>query len=129
MRAIVIEDSRAARAILGQMLREGGFEVVEAADGRAALERLRAEAAAAGAGGGVSLALVDWNMPGMSGIDFVRAVRSDPALAGLRLLMVTAQTERESVAEALDAGADEYLMKPFRRDMLESKLALMGVLA
>jgi two-component system chemotaxis response regulator CheY len=75
----------------------------------------------------VALALVDWNMPGMNGLEFVRAVRAEPAWASLRVMMVTAQTGETELAQALDGGADEYLMKPFTADSLLDKLALMGM--
>src|SRR5438552_5990570 len=108
------------RAILGQMLRQLGFEVSEAGNGREGLERLRQL-------GPPDLALVDWNMPVMSGYEFVRAVRADPALAAVRLMMVTTETELAQVATALEAGADEYVMKPFNRDVIVEKLGLLGL--
>ncbi len=120
MRALVIDDSRATRSILGRMLRDLGFEVAEAGDGREALEKLRAASPP-------DLALVDWNMPVMNGYEFVRAVRADPAFAGVRLLMVTTETELSQVAAALEAGADEYVMKPFTRDVIVGKLDLLGI--
>ena len=75
----------------------------------------------------MKLALVDWNMPEMSGIELVEAVRSDPAFSSLRIVMVTTETELSQVMRALDAGADEYLMKPFTRDDVVGKLELLGL--
>ncbi|WP_052668793.1 response regulator [Nitriliruptor alkaliphilus] len=120
MRAMIVDDSRATRAILGRILQELGFEVVEAADGRQALERL-ADASP------VTLALVDWNMPVMNGLEFVKAVRQDPTNDGLRLLMVTTESDIDHMVSALEAGADEYAMKPFTAAVIREKLDLLGV--
>ena len=119
MRALVIDDSRAMRTILGGILREIGFEVIEAADGEEALVAVRTTS-------DLSLALVDWNMPVMTGLDFVNAVRADARGADLRLMMVTTETEIGRMSLALEAGADEYIMKPFTKDMLLEKLKMIG---
>lgn len=119
-RALVVDDSRAMRTILGGILGELGFEVANAADGAQALAELHDS-------GPFELALVDWNMPQMSGLELVEEVRSEPAFADLRLVMVTTETEMERVSEALEAGADEYIMKPFNKDMLVEKLTVLGL--
>lgn len=119
--ALVIDDSRAMRAILGKQLKQLGYDVVEAEHGEQALERL------ATCSSMPVLALVDWNMPRMNGIEFVRAVRGRPAFAQMRLMMVTTETELSQVRAALDAGANEYLMKPFTPDALLQKLTSMGL--
>ena len=121
MRALVIDDSRAIRMILRNTLRELGLEVVEAGNGREALEQMERA-------GDVELVLVDWNMPEMNGLDFVRAVRTRRAYDGARIMMVTTETEITQVALALDAGANEYLMKPFTKDVLVAKLRLLDAL-
>lgn len=120
MRALVIDDSRAMRMIIGKFLREVGFEVIEAANGREALEVL-ADAEP------VDLAMVDWNMPEMNGYEFVLAVRERHEYDDIRLMMVTTETEREHVAQAIEAGADEYLMKPFTQDSVVDKLRSLGM--
>jgi two-component system, chemotaxis family, chemotaxis protein CheY len=120
MRALVIDDSAAVRTILKRILTECGFEVVEASQGREALERLKQV-------GKADIALVDWNMPEMSGFDFIRAVRADHTHDAMRLMMVTTETEIAQVAKALEAGANEYVMKPFTKDMILEKLNLMGI--
>jgi two-component system chemotaxis response regulator CheY len=120
MRALVIDDSRTVRAIIGKILRDEGLEVVEAANGREGLERLREPP-------GVELVLVDWNMPEMNGLDFIRAVRADRAYDLVRIMMVTTETEQGQVIRALDAGANEYVMKPFTREILIAKLSLLDV--
>jgi two-component system chemotaxis response regulator CheY len=121
MRALVIDDSRTVRAIIGTTLREEGLEVVEAANGREGLDRLRDTP-------GVGLVLVDWNMPEMNGLDFITAVRADRAYDSVRIMMVTTETEQGQVARALAAGADEYVMKPFTREILVAKLSLLDAL-
>lgn len=120
MRALVVDDSKAMRSILRQILKGEGFEVTEASDGEEGLKRLREL-------GQADLALVDWNMPRMNGFEFVRAVRAVPAYNGMRLMMVTTETEFERVSQALEAGADEYVMKPFTREMVREKLAMLGM--
>jgi two-component system chemotaxis response regulator CheY len=127
VQAIVVDDSRAMRMLMGRLLKDIGFEVAEAGDGNQALDRLRERLAADDPDGPVQLALVDWNMPEMSGIELVEAVRADPAFAELRIVMVTTETELSQVTRALDAGADEYLMKPFTRDDVVGKLELLGL--
>jgi two-component system chemotaxis response regulator CheY len=118
MRALVIDDSRAIRALIGSILRKHGYGVSEAGSGREGLENLKKT-------GVPNLALVDWNMPEMNGIDFVRAVRAQPEYVGMPILMVTTETEMCQVQQALDAGADEYLMKPFTAETLMEKLELL----
>src|SRR5437016_13451842 len=120
MRALVVDDSRVMRSLLGGILRKAGFEVAEAGNGREGLDRLRQL-------GTPDLVLADWNMPEMDGLAFVRAVRADPATAGVRVLMVTTETEIAQLSQALAAGADEYVMKPFDREALLAKLRLLGL--
>jgi len=120
MKVLVIDDSRAMRAILSKIMSELGFDVVTAADGREGLDRLCED-------DGVGLVLVDWNLPGMNGYEFVKAVRRDPSWDEVRLIMVTTETERENVSRAMDAGADEYVMKPFTEDVLLEKLVFLGL--
>lgn len=120
MQALVIDDSRAMRLVLNRMLVELGCEVEEAANGREALNRL-------GDGFAPEFMLVDWNMPEMSGIEFVEAVRQPPYSSTSRLVMVTTETEVAQVMRALEAGADEYVMKPFTKESISEKLALLGL--
>ena len=120
MRALVIDDSKAMRCLLGRMLRGLDFEVVEAANGRQALERLQEI-------GKVDLALVDWNMPEMSGLEFIRKVRAEHTYDGVLLMMVTTETEMANVVRALAAGANEYVMKPFTQEVIVEKLQIFGM--
>jgi two-component system, chemotaxis family, chemotaxis protein CheY len=120
MRAMVIDDSRAIRAVIGRILKELNFEISEAGNGREALEKLQQN-------GKPDLALVDWNMPEMNGLEFVRAVRSEAGYNEMPLMMVTTETEMEHVAMALEAGANEYIMKPFTKEMIVEKLGVLGI--
>jgi len=120
VRALIIDDSKAMRSILGRMLRGLGFEVVEAVNGRDAIKRLHETEK-------VELALVDWNMPEMSGFEFIRAVRAEHSYDGVLLVMVTTETEMEQVSKALEAGANEYVMKPFTQEVILEKLQMLGM--
>lgn len=120
MKALVVDDSRAMRSILSHALKDAGFaEVAQAQHGREGLEYLLQHP-------DTRLALVDWNMPEMTGIEMVRAVRRDDALRSVRLMMVTTETESSHMQQALADGADEYVMKPFTKDVIADKLRLLG---
>jgi two-component system chemotaxis response regulator CheY len=119
MHALVIDDSRAVRMLIGAALRDQGFDVVEAGHGQEGLERLQHNPE-------TSLVLVDWNMPVMDGLEFIQAVRKEPKWNAVRIVMVTTETESEQVQRALGAGANEYVMKPFTPEVLVAKLALLG---
>jgi two-component system chemotaxis response regulator CheY len=119
MHALVVDDSSTIRKILTAYLTSLGFEVTVAVDGRDGLERLKGMNQA-------DLVLVDWNMPETDGISFIRAVRADAVYAELPVVMVTTNSELPNVSEALDAGATEYIMKPFTKDMIREKLELLG---
>jgi two-component system chemotaxis response regulator CheY len=108
------------RLILGRMLRDIGFDVTEAADGRIGLDLIAA-------GTDPDVVLVDWHMPVMTGIEFVASVRRPPYAFSGHVMLVTTETESEQIAEALDAGADEYLMKPFDQEAVVGKLRILGL--
>lgn len=120
MRALVVDDSRAIRCIIGRTLRELGFDLWEAGDGEEAHDRL-AEV------GRVDLILLDWHMPELDGFDFLLAVRSRPDCRGTVIMVITTETERHQMQRALEAGADEYVMKPFTGEVLREKLQLVGL--
>jgi two-component system chemotaxis response regulator CheY len=119
MQALVIDDSRAVRLLVGSILREEGFEVCDAAHGQEGLQKLREDAE-------IRLVLVDWNMPVMDGLEFIQAVRSQREWDNVQLVMVTTETESQQVQLAMNAGANEYVMKPFTREVLVAKLSLLG---
>ncbi|MBL8889504.1 MAG: response regulator [Planctomycetaceae bacterium] len=120
MRALVVDDSRAIRRIIGNILKEISCDVVEAGNGLEALAQLETH-------GCPDLILVDWNMPEMNGLEFVKAARQDPRYKQVPMMMVTTETEMERMAQAFIAGVNEYLMKPFDKSQLLEKLTLLGV--
>jgi two-component system chemotaxis response regulator CheY len=120
VKAIVIDDSRATRTILKRTLTAQGFEVFEAGDGRQAVDELLKT-------GPLDLALVDWNMPVMTGYEFIVDIRGRPEFASMSIMMVTTESETSQVQLALDAGANEYIMKPFTDEVLKEKLMLLGL--
>ena len=119
MRALIVDDSRFVRGYLRGMLEERGIACDEAADGRAALELLHGDLS-------FDLALVDWNMPVMNGLEMLRQLRAD-GFRDLKVMMVTTEAENDYIVRALEAGADEYLMKPFDDEALDEKLAMLGL--
>jgi two-component system, chemotaxis family, chemotaxis protein CheY len=123
-KAMVVDDSRTIRRILGGILAQLGFQVAEAENGRAALVQLEKERAT---GTPVSLTLVDWNMPEMNGLEFVKQLRANAQNASVTAIMVTTETQVDQMVAALEAGANEYVMKPFTKDVIEDKLRLLGV--
>ncbi len=120
MRALVVDDSRAMRTAMRRMLEELGFDVLEAGDGVQALEVLSHAHEA------VNVALIDWHMPEMDGLELISKLQDQPDHFKMRKMMVTAETDMRRVMEALRAGADEYLMKPVTREALVDKLVLLG---
>jgi two-component system, chemotaxis family, chemotaxis protein CheY len=122
MKAMVVDDSRAIRMILSKTVSDLGFEVIQAASGNEALELLPAPAS------DLAFMLVDWNMPGISGLDLIRELRGIPELEPVALVMVTTETEIEQMMMALEAGASEYIMKPFTKEIIADKLRLLGLL-
>jgi two-component system, chemotaxis family, chemotaxis protein CheY len=120
MRALIVDDSKTMRRIVGKVVKDNGFEtIVEAENGQEALLRLRD-----GGDAPVALALVDWNMPVMDGLSFVKAARADGFT--LPIIMITTEGSLEYVTRAIEAGANEYLMKPFTKESLRDKLAILG---
>jgi two-component system chemotaxis response regulator CheY len=120
--AMIVDDSRAMRMILGRTLLRYGYGVLQAANGRDALDQLRND------GLQVSLFLVDWNMPEMNGLEFVKHLRAEPRFGSIPVLMVTTETESDQMCAALEAGANEYVIKPFTDETIEDKLRMLGVI-
>jgi two-component system chemotaxis response regulator CheY len=114
-KALVVDDSRAIRMIPARTLGGLGYSVTPAANGKEALEVLAKEPS-------VSLALVDWNMPEMNGLEFVKALRSDKKFDSTKVMMVTTETEFERINAALEAGANDYVMKPFTEEIITERL-------
>lgn len=115
MKILVVDDFSTMRRIIKNLLRDLGFtNTVEADDGLTALPILKA--------GGIDFLVTDWNMPGMQGIDLLKAVRADEKLASLPVLMVTAETKREQIIQAAQAGVSGYVVKPFTAITLKDKI-------
>ena len=120
MKALVVDDSTTMRMMLAHLLKMQGFEVQEATDGADAMQKLVA-------GPVPDLVTLDWNMPVMGGGATLDAIRQNHALDGMKILVISSETEQDLVAEALRNGTDEYLMKPFTADAVFQKLELLGV--
>jgi two-component system chemotaxis response regulator CheY len=118
MRALIVDDSRFVRDYLRGLLEEKGIECEEAADGRDGLNHMHD-------GAPFDLALVDWNMPIMDGLDMLKNLRAE-GYDDVKVMMVTTEAEDDFIIRSLDAGADEYLMKPFDNEALTEKLAMLG---
>ena len=123
MKFLVVDDFSTMRRIVKNLLHDLGYpNVTEADDGKTALPMLQA--------GAFDFLISDWNMPGMSGLDLVKAVRSDAKLAKLPVLMLTAEAKREQIIEAAQAGVNGYVIKPFTAETLKEKLdKILGTLA
>jgi two-component system chemotaxis response regulator CheY len=121
VRALVIDDSRAMRRIVTSILEGFGYELRDAGHGREALDVLNE-------GWVPDLVTVDWNMPVMDGLQFVSAVRSNPAWRSMTMMMVTSESEHTQIVRALAAGAHENVIKPYTADAIRDKLALLGLL-
>ncbi len=115
MKILIVDDFSTMRRIIKNLLRDLGFtNTVEADDGLTALPILNA--------GGIDFLVTDWNMPGMQGIDLLKAVRADEKLATMPVLMVTAEQKREQIIEAAQAGVNGYIVKPFTAATLKEKI-------
>jgi len=120
---LVIDDSKPMRTFLTYIAQQMAFATFEAGDGREALDALIKNDPREP----FDVALVDWDMPRMNGLEFVQTVRRNHDFAHLKLMMVTTQNAQERVAQALQAGADDFLMKPVTKEMLADKLQILGL--
>jgi len=115
MKILVVDDFSTMRRIIKNLLRDLGMtNVLEADDGQTALPILKQ--------GGIDFLVTDWNMPGMTGIDLLKEVRSDPNLAAMPVLMVTAEAKKEQIIAAAQAGVNGYVVKPFTAAVLKAKI-------
>jgi two-component system chemotaxis response regulator CheY len=117
---LVVDDSRVIRKVARRILEDLGFEIAEAADGMEAMAWCRTVMPEA--------ILLDWNMPVMDGLDFLRQLRREPDGARPVVLFCSAENDLDHIIRALEAGADEYVMKPFDGEILESKFAQAGLI-
>jgi len=115
MRILLVDDMATMRRIIGTILSQLGFKNVdEAEDGEVALQKLKE--------GNYDFVITDWNMPNMTGLELVQAIRSDEKLKGLPVLMVTAEAKKENVIAAIKAGVNNYIVKPFTPETLKKKI-------
>jgi two-component system, chemotaxis family, chemotaxis protein CheY len=112
---LIVDDSRVIRKVARRILEDMGFEIAEAADGVEALAWCRAAMPDA--------VLLDWNMPVMNGIEFLKRLRTEPGGEAPTVVFCTVENDMKRIVEALDCGADEYIMKPFDGDIIASKFA------
>lgn len=119
-KALVIDDSSTVRTIISKMLSSFGIESIHAGDGQEAFSLLEKST-------DIEIAFVDWNMPVMNGLQFVKKVNSDSKYKDVKLVMVTTETELSQITTALECGVHEYIMKPFTPDAFKEKLALLGI--
>lgn len=122
MKCLVVDDSRVARIMVGRMMTDLGFEVIDAEDGSQALDRLDPTDVP-------DAVITDWNMPVMDGVELARALRSQAPYAQVPVLMISSEADPRRVAKALLAGVDEYLFKPVDTQMIRDRLEIMGVYA
>ncbi|OPY04396.1 MAG: Chemotaxis protein CheY [Syntrophaceae bacterium PtaB.Bin038] len=115
LKILIVDDFATMRKVIRNLLKQGGFEnVVEAEDGAAALKMLKSQQ--------VDFIISDWNMPNMSGLDLLKAVRADDELKALPFLMVTAEALKDNVVAAVKAGVSNYIVKPFTAEVLNEKI-------
>ena len=122
MRALIVDDSRFIRQYMRQLLERMGMSCEEAVDGQQALETLRDAAA-------FDFMLLDVNMPGMTGLECVKQLREAGLQPPMKVMMVTTEADNSFITQALDYGADEFLMKPFTTESLREKLLMLGLAA
>jgi two-component system, chemotaxis family, chemotaxis protein CheY len=116
-KVMVVDDSSVMRQIIKNNLKQLGFELanlLDAADGEEALKKINE--------GKVDLVISDWNMPKMTGIDFLKAIRADGSLKELPFLMVTSEADKEKIMQAVQAGVNQYIVKPFNANQLDEKI-------
>ena len=115
IKVLVVDDMSTMRRIIKNVLKQIGYtDMEEAENGKEGLKKLRA--------GGFGLVVSDWNMPVMAGIEMLRAIRADPELKHLPVLMVTAEAQKENIIDAVQAGVSNYVVKPFTAEALQEKL-------
>jgi|SRR5512136_3334295 two-component system chemotaxis response regulator CheY len=115
LKILIVDDFATMRKVIRNLLKQGGFEnVAEAEDGAAALKVLKSQP--------VDFVISDWNMPNMSGLELLKAVRADEELKELPFLMVTAEALKDNVVAAVKAGVSNYIVKPFTAEVLNEKI-------
>jgi two-component system chemotaxis response regulator CheY len=118
---LIVDDSNVTRKLIRKIVTGFNFDVDEAENGIVALEKCRASPP--------NLVLLDWNMPDMNGLEFLKQLRSDPSFSQIKIIMCTTENEIEKIQEALESGADEFIMKPFDADLIKDKLLQTGIIS
>ncbi|APG62654.1 two-component system response regulator [Sphingorhabdus lutea] len=116
---LIVDDSKVIRKVARHILEDLNFQVSEACDGQEALDQCSSQSP--------DIILLDWNMPVMSGMDFLTAYRDRHVQDGAKVIFCTTENALDHIQAALEAGADEYIMKPFDRETLQAKLQMVGV--
>lgn len=115
-KVLVVDDFATMRKVIRNLLKQIGFEnIAEAEDGEMALKELKSQ--------NISFIISDWNMPNMTGLDLLKAVRADSDLCNTPFLMVTAEALQDNVVQAVKAGVDNYIVKPFTAEVLNEKIS------
>lgn len=117
---LVVDDSKVIRKVARRILEELSFDVVEAADGQEAIHACKASSP--------DVVLLDWNMPVMDGLEFLRELRGNTTLDQPKVVFCTTENDMAHIRTAIEAGADEYIMKPFDREIIEAKFAQVGLI-
>ena len=120
-RCLIVDDSRVVRKVAGRIIRDLDFEITEACDGAEALRHCREQMPEA--------VLLDWNMPVMNGLDFLRALRREEGGKEPVVVFCSTENDAEHIGEAVRSGANEFIMKPFDADIIESKFSQAGLLS
>jgi len=121
LKILIVDDFSSMRQIVRSLLEARGYSnLCEADNGHAALDMISED-------NEIGLVVSDWSMPKMTGLELLKAIRSDPRKTHIPFLMVTAEAERERISEAIDAGVDNYIVKPFSGKVLAEKLSNIGI--
>lgn len=121
MKVLLVDDSKTARNLLARIFKElGGWEIFEAENGQVALDKLASVDS-------MDLACIDWNMPVMNGLEFLKIAKKLPGFSETWMMMVTTETEMDNISQAMVSGANEYVMKPFTKEVILAKLEMMGL--
>ncbi|MCG3117635.1 MAG: response regulator [Candidatus Manganitrophus sp. SA1] len=120
MKMLIVDDSTPMRSLLRQMLKKMGHSVTEAVNGKEALKQLNVQS-------DIGLILLDWNMPEMDGMQLLDALGAKGSKSRPRIIIVSTECEMGKIVQAMERGADEYIMKPFTQEILEEKLSILGI--
>lgn len=123
MKVLLVDDSKTARNLLARIFKElGNWEILEAENGQVALDKLASIDS-------MDLACIDWNMPVMNGLEFLKIAKKLPGFTQTWMMMVTTETEMDNISQAMVSGANEYVMKPFTKEIILAKLEMMGLVS